>query len=415
MPGPRKPARSQRPKKQKNQPKKNNNNRKVVVESTAVRRNMVNAFSNNAVMTKARPAMRPVLASPYAMCRLNPFSGGSAMYPGGGNAAVIVVDHRAFADVRLANNPGSCFLRILPCAPFSAALHFDNGTSTAVISNNKVLGDIYGPLPTTATDTQSAWYPLTIMSEYDTTNYPGTGTGVPYGATKARITACGFRLMFTGITQLATGLISMTPGAMTVVSRETLPFGVDIRTNADALGTTIVANSSDAIQIDGDVVASPCTPQTITVPMCAGASGTLIQTSETLPFRPVTQGGSVMFADGKTTNYFCSTTGVRGGTGFYDESWAPIDIYIGSGDANTKFRLEVATCVEYQVETSSSVARFARKPPPVERNMLNSLESAITKMPSFGDLSSIEATANRLLPMVKAGASLAAKLAGLAL
>lgn len=365
-----------------------------------------------------KPNPKPnMMAGPgraYAMCRLNPFSGGSAMYPGGGNAPIIVVDHRTFADVDPAAI-NAMHIRILPCAPFSSALHFGNGLFAANISNNKISGDLYGPMPTTGTDTQTAWYPLNIMQEWSTASFPGAGTIAPFRANRARITSCGFRLTYTGTPTTCRGLISMTQGSLSVVSRETLPFGVDIRTQLDALGTTIVANSSDAVQIEGDVTPNPCNPSTVTVRMDQGASGTLQQISETLPFRPIAQGGAVMFADGKTTNYFVSTTGVRGAVGFIDESWSPIDIYVSNIDTNSSFRVEVATCVEYQVDTSSDVARFARNSPPANPSLVNSLQAATTKLPSFGDLHSIEETAKRLLPMVKTGASLLSSLGAMAL
>lgn len=410
---PRPNRRARRANKQQQQPKPAAT---VKTVSTTNRRNQTNAQKNVNAQQRSKQVYKPGPQSmAYPMCRLNPFTGGSAMYPGGGNAAVIVVDHRCFFDLRFGTNPGAVFLRILPCAPYAAIIHPDNTSSTYVVSNNKNIGDTYGPLGTSGTDTSSTWYPAAIMSEYDTSVFPGAGTPVPFGATKARITSCGFRIMYTGITQLARGLISMTPGALNVVSRETLPVGVNIRTQLDGAGTVITANTSDAIQVDGDVIASPCTPQTVTVPAAAGASGVLTQVSETLPFRPVTQGGAVLFADGKTESLICSTTGVRAAVGFYDESWAPVDIYVGSGDANTAFRVEVATCVEYQVETSSTVARFARKPPPLDRGILDSLEAAIPRLPNFGDLENIERTAARLLPAVKQGMGLAMKMASLAI
>lgn len=349
----------------------------------------------------------------YAMCRLNPFTGGSAMYPGGGNAPVIVVDHRSFADIDF-NLATSCHIRILPCAPYTALIHWGSTTATGTITNNKVTQDVYGPMTTFGADTNVAWYPLNIMPEWDTTEFAGDSSA-PYNATKARVTACGFRLMFTGISQVCRGLISMSTGAYNVTTRETLANPIGQRTALDGVSTLIAANSCDSLKMDGNVIPNPCTPTTISNLMAKGASGTLQQVTEDLPFRPVAQNGALMYVDEYTTSAIATTTGVRGSVGFYDESWAPIDIFLSSCDANTNFRLEVATCVEYQVDTTSNVARFARKAPPPQPALLEKIQAATNKLPSYGDLNSIADTANRLLPMVVKGAGLAGRMASLAL
>jgi hypothetical protein len=351
--------------------------------------------------------------SPYAECRLNPFKGGAAMYPGGGSTPVVVLDHRMFADIALTAG-ASYHLRIIPCAPYGAIMHLESTTASAIVTNNKG-STTYGPDVAFGADTNLGWAPVATMVEWNTGSYPGVATTSLYDATQARVTAGGFRLTYTGTTNNCRGLISMTNGSLNVTTRETVPINVGVINEIGGTAYTVAANAAESLQVDGEVIANPCAPTTRVVRMDRGASGRLTQVSETLPFRPIAQSGAVMVTDRYTTGFLRSGTGQRTSVAFYDESWAPLDIFLSGIDSNITMRLDVALCVEYLIGPSSAVSRFARPPPPVNLPLINKLTTVAREIPSFGDLSTLENAVKDAAPYLKVGMGIAGKIAAMML
>jgi hypothetical protein len=310
------------------------------------------------------------------MCRLNPFSGGGALYPDGGQTRRIVLDFRTFANISGLDG-GQYSLLLVPSLPSPLWI---KSVSDCTVAN------ALGSYTYDSSLSGGRYSALALQPEY-ADEWPG-GVINPYKAASARITSMGMRMVYTGQIQNCAGTIYASSNPATVVSRGPINVDMRIRSALDGTEHTIAANDSNGVRLCNIPSFPRSAPGSTMAHAAAGFSGIAKMNDPDLPFRPTSEEASILLADdmaGTQVSPLCSSQGHKGGVDFWDDSWDPIALQINGSTAGTSYAIEIAVCVEYLIAPASSVIRFAREPPRRNPTALASVSNFLARRDLIGD------------------------------
>lgn len=334
---------------------------------------------------------------PWAMCRLNPFSGGGALYPDGGQTRRIVLDFRTFANLSDLSG-GQYSLLLVPSLP--SPLWIKSSVDCTV-------ANALGSYSYDASNAGNRYSALALQPEYSD-QWPG-GAINPYTAASARITSMGMRMVYTGQINTCSGTIYASSNPATVTSRGPTNVDMLIRSVADGSDHTVSANDANAIRLSHVPSFPRSAPGSTMAHAASGFSGIAQMNDPDLPFRAVSEEASILLADdmaGSQTSPLCSSNGHKGGVDFWDESWDPIALQLNGASANSSYAIEIAVCVEFLIAPASSVIRFAREPPRRNPSALAAVSNYLARRDLIGDADHIfrqaKAFSGVAAPIVKA-------------
>jgi len=335
-----------------------------------------------------------VKLSEYASCSLDPFSTpGGVMIPDGSTGKRIVIDHRMYMDVTPANGSNSFTFKVLPIMP--CPVIFKPLVSSTGSLN---IGGISYTQATLGAMTDQAWIVPRIYPEYSPmlTNLPNSfATITPdpplYDCTKARFVSIAYRVYYTGPANNASGLITVS-GSSIGVNRMGNAEAIRVwDAQTDSVSSVYPASElvTNRLAIGATSALNVLTSDTVMHRPEVGAYGHLKHLSPTHDFVPYYNNPLLLVssdADFESTSpvaYLCVNGGYfGGGINLIDDGWSSQDVVITyPTTTNISYRIEVISCVEYMINPTSSVARFAKDPPRANQSQLTKVNTALKNMP----------------------------------
>lgn len=340
--------------------------------------------ANNLMMpakTKKRIVSSSLYDSMYAKCRLDPFSASGSMgIPDGIAARRIVIDHRSFTTIAVANAASNFDILILPTLPYQAIMRTPTPVNVSIDGSFGVAG------------AANAWIPINIPPEYltlariDPSNF-AIGQN-PYESMSARIVTVGFKLTYIGKPIDASGTL--------LASSCPVTFGnPDERVVATINGVTynfagaVNYTNVNARFIEPSINNSPVNESVFTrVDLgCKGVLKTLQPVSTIKQWIP----DKVLLVDATTNTPLVNRIAsgglnTEGAMSFYDERFQPILISATGLGVGTSVLLEVITCMEYFPEPSSTFARLAKSNTKTNDRTIKAVEQVLGSCPAVQTL-----------------------------
>lgn len=367
---------------------------------------LVNAPTTNQVQNKLRQQPRVSYKTPspkmmmqydmaYIKCRTDPFNAkGGGMIPDGSGKRVMV-DHKLYYDFT-ATNSGDARILVAPFMP--SPVFFKPGVNTAGMTLNgaaitqATLGNVL----------DAAWVPG-LYSEYSNWGgIPGTmGFTIPYDAVRARIVTQGYKIYYTGQASKAAGTITVQSAPMDF-GDPTMAQNYIVRcvnsTEVVSYDTTANQNGFNMLPISAPLNDAGLTSDTYMTRPESGIVGMLKRQSATnnwcdiyancLAVVPEKKIASALTPTSITQTFVGSNSGSLntsfGGIAFADDSFEAHFVKVSGatdGTVGLGFRVEVITCVEYQVPGTSSVSKFLKTPPRASPQSIAAADAVMNEAP----------------------------------
>jgi len=373
------------------------------------------APTTNQVQMKLRQQQRPLYKTPsaktmmsydmaYIKCRTDPFNAtGGGMIPDGSGKRVMV-DHKLYYDFTTTNT-GEARLLVAPFMP--SPVFFKPGVTTAGMTLNG--GAILQA--TTGASLDTAWIPG-IYSEFTGWNQtPGLGFVIPYGALKARIVTQAYKIYYTGQASKAAGTITVQSAPLEMgVPTIAQNYIVSALNGNDLVSYTTVANENafPILPIMASLTDTGIAPDTYITRPESGVVGLLKRQSAVNTWSDIYPNCLAVIAASKIQKSLIATSNITtfvgtnntslstsfGGIAFADESFEAQYIKISGatdGTVGLGFRVEVITCVEYQVPGSSVVSKFLKTPPKASPQSIAVADSVMNAAPIARSLTETQA------------------------
>lgn len=344
------------------QPKRRNGNKNVGTRTTAQASTNLISGQN----TSKRSIKSSLYDSMYAKCRLDPFSASGSMgIPDGIAARRIVIDHRSYTTLTVANAAVNFDVLVLPSLPFQAAIRTPTPQNLSIDGNFGVDGDA-----------NNRWTAINIPPEYRTlAGINPSNLAVasnPYESTNARIVTVGFKLTYIGKPIDASGTLLASSCPITFGNpddREFATVGVSTYNVLAAGNYTNVSTRAVEPNVNNSPVA-----ESVFGRVDVGMKGVLKTMQPVSTIKPWLTDKVVLY-DAATLrafiNRYPAVAGFNqeGALSFYDDRFQPIIISAQGMGVGTSLLLEVITCIEYFPEPSSTFSRLAKA---------NTKDSAVT-------------------------------------
>lgn len=392
---------------------------------------MMNAPTTNQVQTKLRQQQRPLYKTPnakammnydmaYIKCRTDPFNAtGGGMIPDGSGKRVMV-DHKLYFDFTTTNS-GEARLLIAPFMP--SPVLFKPGVTTAGMTLNG------SPITqaTTGATLDTAWVPGNYAEYTGWAQLPGLGFIIPYGALKARIVTQGYKIYYTGQASKAAGTITVQSAPIEIgTPLMAQNYTVSALNGTDAVSYTTVANDNafPILPITASLTDTGITPDTYITRPESGIVGLLKRQNPVNSWSDIYSNCFAPMAASKIQKSLIATSNITtfigsnagslstsfGAVAFADDSFEAQYVKISGatdGTIGLGFRIEVITCVEYQVPGSSVVSKFLKTPPRASPQSIAVADSVMNASPIARPLTDTQAWWNTAL-RVAGGAAKAA-------
>lgn len=341
-------------------------------------------------------AKKPNYTSPYALCRLAPFSErGITTFtgiPDGDNSKRIIIDHTAYTDFSFSQ--GTATFRILPGLPYGAAANFTSGTVVNISDpvQSTLVATIGSNVPSI-----NYWIPVCAFPEYQqqTVTQSQQSLANPYGAVKIRIVGVAWRLIYTGKAVDTNGLITIRDMPMSIADGDIILPQV-LACNA--------ANTANSIN-PGIGVPMDLTPVSTTIPNSilmrpeSNPWGILKHNSRVYRWRDYFEQSRIPY-DSRTVSTTINTSnvgeffsinliGYQNGFNAWDTDFTGCEISIkGIVGVTSDYRLEVKTCVEYLIPPGGALYPLLKSPPKPNIPIVEKVGETIAQSPPAFDWSS---------------------------
>lgn len=313
----------------------------------------------------------------FLHCSLDPVThGGRAMIPDGLGQNILPMDHRSSYDMSL---PAGSVIRIIPGVPYTVLYYHPSIDATCNGLTCKAAATTFSPVQPIAGYNTAAVSALT-------SNYLNT--------TKARIVSIGGVITYTGAASAATGYITTTPASAKVdlvtptASTQTVTFGVN--GTAPSVNTLSTMVHIAKVNVPPPTI-NPLTPRTCRFRPENGVKFALKPLRKDRIYKQWFEYPVAIVSDmasPSTTaltsllnqDITASPSGlVSAGYNHIDDDMEGLDIYFS---AATNICLDIVVCMEYeQMQVSPYI--FATVPsPPLDAEVLNSLQKVISTVPS---------------------------------
>lgn len=336
----------------------------------------------------------------YVSCRLNPFTGpGGLGIPDGNNRSFIRTDVVSNDTISSIAN-GSFVIQTLPCLPATAMIASLGLMNVNGVSMSPVTA--YQPYSTLNT---SAWVPLGVSASFSAygTYAPGLIATDPYSATKCRIAAIGYRLIYTGPASTCAGSIVVTPN----------PIGLSVSAQSTSAVIPAIGNNYAYATVDNALGSAVCTGVGTTMLALDTNVSSTIMTRGSHTFRP--EEGLIIvprhmsgiyetkpiaecpyamlgdFSTGATLphtwyNVLRRTSTYSGGILFYDDSWETFQISASGLNPDASYRLETIFCLELNPAMNSSITPLATRVSQSNPEHMKLAERLLEKYPAVSSL-----------------------------
>jgi len=331
----------------------------------------------------------------FIHCRLDPFSStGSLGIPDTSNVRRIVVDHKGYCDLTLGAS-GTMWLRTLPTPNMPLIVQGATGDTIRVDG-----------LPIiqvgTASDQRFGWVPGIINSEWSSWNLGGPGNvagaqptvlPTPFASSKFRIVTQGFRIWYTGAASACSGVLTVTADSLAIdEDAEHLDFASGFE-NYDTSGTRTLINQPAGTQnyraVRLSATGTGDLPSTQMARPDAGALCLIKHISPTYEWVPINGVPQMFYAANFTSGGNpISLVGTRATKGYgtfpgIDAGWESVFLSITGAQAGATYRVECITCVEYEPQQDSAVARFSKLPAQTNDAVVKAVDAVAKTIPSY--------------------------------
>jgi len=305
---------------------------------------------------------------PYIHCRLNPWGGSGAIgIPDQSDVNRILVDHR-YNTTFVVGSSGQFDITILPVFPYSIYVQIP-GTDTGALMNTVPLAQNRGNALVAYTTPIPEWSNIAI-----TVN--GTAGVVDhfvplFGAVRARLVTMAFRVIYTGSSVSNSGYI--------VVNRDNWSFGPPAP-NGIAFSILPSNSGSNYVYGVGQVMIRPLNyVPSFSIVKKDGYQGRLDQgcyallkhASPIYEWQEVTD--NVTYLTTSSQNNYAygmslgstpqpNNMGTTAPLCFGDPAWSAASIAITGATPGQTFLVEIISCVEYEVDSSSQLAQLGTQP-----------------------------------------------------
>lgn len=308
----------------------------------------------------------------YMHCRMNPFgSHGGAQIPDISNRQRCTVDHRLIVNF-LPGTSGGFRIAVMPWLPHPLLVQ-----PLAIEDATWQINGVHSASP--AITTHDYWYAPVTLTEWANQSvmrnaelWKIDGVDVPYNSKSFRFVTIGAKLIYTGATMNNQGTVLVNDGAFDIKQPE-------INNGAISVADLTSWKTWDPDQVYTAAVSFNPNFQTKTNSgyngsLKSGSFMLLVNQAGDHPWQPIYNQLTFPYMNSMVTNcaVVSNASNVLSQTtiGGYpcvqgaDPNWAPKLIQVAGCNSGSSFQLELCYCVEYAIDSSSSVASFSSKPTP---------------------------------------------------
>lgn len=331
----------------------------------------------------------------YAKCRLDPFNTmGGAGIPDASSTRRIIVDHRAYCDV-IFGAPGSCVLKTLPCV--GIPLLIKSGSTAAGVQFT--LNGIGYQMGANGQNYGTSWLPAMVFSEWATqtvttsSGFPPPSVGDPFTSSRFRIVTQAFRIYYTGQANACSGIVTVTSDPVQVDESPSLR-ATDMTTVVYTAGvpaaTLFPASNYMAVRISSQSNPTTVLGDTVQARPETGANILIKHSASEYDWYPMRDYGTMLESGSNpATSYIATVSGsVVGHIGGIDSGWESVTISISGATSGSSIRVECVTCVEYEPQPNSNVARFAKPQVATSPNVIAAIDAVAKTIPTSIPLAS---------------------------
>lgn len=341
-----------------------------------------------------KSAVMSAEAKNYMHCRLDPFSTtGLIGIPDLSDQPRVVVDHRLICNFTVGTS-GGFNIAVMPWLPHpllvrpltmnDATWLYDGVHPT---SNNSPLGF---PSYYFAPATFREWSNQTVYRNATTADIDSID--VPYQSKRFRFVTIGARVIYTGSTMLNAGTMLVNDGS----------FAVETTQNNNAIFNVFTSSTSGLVTYDPDevfVTQYTFNPEftvrsnsSLNVPIKEGGFLLLKNQAPDHPWHEIRSG--LNFPTWQASNDYCNVIAnvadplATGKVYAYpivqaeDPNFCPKLISIQGLASGTPFQLELVYCVEYAIDSSSSISSLAKQPPRADPIGVQRVDAMVRSQPA---------------------------------
>jgi hypothetical protein len=345
----------------------------------------------------------------FIRCRLNPFSMAmpSTGIPDGNGGRKLVVDHWAYSNITVGAS-GALQIRTIPSLPFNVLMKPNTSGSVTGFAVDGI--SVQNPVTTTAFPI-SSWIPICPIPEWAA--YSATAPAdllelqPPYSAVRGRIVTHAVRITYIGTPLTAQGgwqINTEKVSAQDSVNHNSKALTTNVWDTPSATGVYSPLTVYHRL-VDLGGTAQIYSPDTRFFRCEVPLQGFVRHDGE-FEWKNFSMTGAVATDSSTAQTLIASKNGVQSpGHAFYDSAWDSL-IITGSGlPSGAQFRVESIMCMEYEPQSGSNVASFAKITPSniATREAVTELNNVSRNVPVASPSSSAQSNTEKLINRVGQG------------